>query len=333
MPILSQAEGFRQTQKDVPDFSISEYTDTMIKLETLRVFITVADAGNIRDAASLLGRTPSAISMTLKQLEADLGAPLFASDRKNMLSELGAFVFEHARSQIAAYDRMIEAIRARAENRTGRLCVACVPSVATTLLPDVVEALLSAHEDLEVELLDVDSLAVARLVESGEVDFGISAPPPAGSALSYTPLFRDRFKVVCCIEDPLASLSRPVRWGDLSQRRLIRSGATDRLSAAEWRALFASAPLVARNVSTLLGLVRAGIGVTLLPALATVQLPAGLVALPLDADEIRRDVGIIERPGAPRGPLSESFLDLVRLALPAWVPDTCSAPLARADCQ
>jgi DNA-binding transcriptional LysR family regulator len=57
----------------------------------LRNFVAVAALGNLNDAADRLGRAPSAVSMSLKQLEEHLGAPLFASDRKNRLTALGRF--------------------------------------------------------------------------------------------------------------------------------------------------------------------------------------------------------------------------------------------------
>lgn len=64
----------------------------MIQMQTLRVFVTVAECGNIRDAAKSIGRTDSAISMALKQLETELGADLFETDRKHTLTALGVEV-------------------------------------------------------------------------------------------------------------------------------------------------------------------------------------------------------------------------------------------------
>lgn len=59
-----------------------------IKIEMLRCFATVAQTGNLAEAAAYLGRTQSAVSMTLKQLEENLGQRLFKSDRKNRLTPL-----------------------------------------------------------------------------------------------------------------------------------------------------------------------------------------------------------------------------------------------------
>ena len=81
-----------------------------IKIEMLRCFVIVAELGNISDAGERLGRTPSAISMTLKQLEENLGSPLFESDRKNRLTALGRFTLTEARREVDNFTRCIETI-------------------------------------------------------------------------------------------------------------------------------------------------------------------------------------------------------------------------------
>ncbi len=280
----------------------------MIRLEALRVFVIVASEGNIRAAARRIGRTPSAVSMTLKQLEAEIGAPLFATDRKNSLTELGRFVLETARAQIAGFDRMIAAIRARAEGRVGQLAVACVPSIAATLMPGLIDGFLAERPGVELELLDADSAAVAELVESGEVDLGIAARPAPGRVLRFRPLLADGFMVICPATSPLAAGTGPLAWEALAGERLIRNGASDRLEAPACRALSAAAPLMVRNVTSLLAMVAAGLGITLLPALAVARLPEGLVGRPLADREARREVGLIERSDAPRSPAAEAFI-------------------------
>ena len=105
----------------------------MIKLEYLRVFVTVAETRALNEAAERLGRTPSAISMTLKQIEESLGGPLFEGERKAALTQLGAFALRHARKAVAEHDAATAAIQrfARGEvlsryliwRRCGRLLV------------------------------------------------------------------------------------------------------------------------------------------------------------------------------------------------------------------
>ena len=81
-----------------------------IKIEMLRSFLTVAEEGNIKDAATRLLRTPSAVSMTLSALEDELGGPLFEQDRKSRLTVLGTYVRDMAEVMIRDHDRGIETI-------------------------------------------------------------------------------------------------------------------------------------------------------------------------------------------------------------------------------
>ena len=152
-----------------------------LRIGALRAFLTVAEEGSIKNAALRLHRTPSAISMTLSQIEDHLGGPLFERDRKSSLTALGSFVRDVAQVMVRDYDRGIEIIQAYAQNRTGRLRLATVPSVATHLLPPLLRGFVDSHPRVEVELVDTDSQQVLQRVDSGEADFGICGTPPEGA--------------------------------------------------------------------------------------------------------------------------------------------------------
>jgi len=281
----------------------------MIGITSLRAFVHVADCGNIRDAAARLFRTPSAISMTLKQLEQDLGAPLFETDRKSRLTTLGEEVLGIAAEMLREHDRALERIDAVATGRQGRLQLASVPSVASELLPRLLADFLDARPGLTVELIDTDSRAVQALVADGTVELGIAGPPEASSALSFKPLFRDPFRLVCRSDHPLARCTVPLSWSDLAGARIIGNDPANAIAAEECRALVGASMLKARSVISLLSLVRAGAGVTLLPRLATVSLEADLVALPFADPMAVREVGVIMRDGRSPSPVCHAFLE------------------------
>lgn len=281
----------------------------MIGITSLRVFVHVAECGNIRDAATRLYRTPSAVSMTLKQLEQDLGTPLFETDRKSRLTSLGAKVRDIASEMLREHDRALERIEAAATGRQGRLQLASVPSVAAELLPRLLTVFLDARPGLTIELIDTDSLAVQSLVADGTVELGIAGPPEASLGLSFAPLFRDPFRLVCRSDHPLAGHSDPLSWSDLDGARIIGNDPANAIAAEECRRLVAASALKARSVISLLSLVRAGAGVTLLPRLATVSLEADLVALPFADPMAVREVGVIMRDGRSPSPVCHAFLD------------------------
>ena len=250
----------------------------MLKLEPLRTFVIVANLGNISDAAQRLGRTPSAVSMTLKQLEVEIGGALFETDRKNALTPLGRFTLETALRQIEGFDAATRSILAFADNSIGRLSVTSVPSVATNLIPAVLPGFLAAREGVEVEILDADSRSVANMVDNGVTELGIAGAPAATARLSFEPLFSDRFRVVFGPDSPLGSVTRPLIWQDLSDAVFIRNEASDAIELPELRRQYFKARMVVRNITSLMALVRAGMGITLLPSLATTTLPRPIAA-------------------------------------------------------
>ena len=102
-----------------------------IKIEMLRCFTTVAQSGNLAEAANRLGRTQSAISMTLKQLEEHLGQRLFESDRKNRLTPLGKQVFELSQDELRRFDYTIEAIKTCAKSPEGLIRIVSNPPTSS----------------------------------------------------------------------------------------------------------------------------------------------------------------------------------------------------------
>ena len=106
-----------------------------IKLEMLRCFRTVAEQGSLADAAEVLGRTPSAVSMMLRQFEDHIGAPLFESARKSRLTPLGELIFSEARRELAHFDRTIAAIEGISRAEAGHVRLAVTPSVGQVIMP------------------------------------------------------------------------------------------------------------------------------------------------------------------------------------------------------
>ncbi|MFO1173699.1 MAG: LysR substrate-binding domain-containing protein [Paracoccaceae bacterium] len=279
----------------------------MLRLEALRAFVEVADHGNIKDASEKLYRTPSALSMTLKQIEDRLGCPLFETDRKSSLTEMGRFLYDQSAVLLRDYDRAMERIEAQSKARSGRLRIASVPSVATMLLPRFLQAFLQDRPDLDIDLVDTDSTDVRLLVETGQVDLGIAGIGPDLVGLACEPIFRDPFKLICRSDSALAAKGGVLDWADLEGEPLIMNEATRSLRSPQFQRLAQDARLSMRNVASLLAMASAGMGVTLLPALATANLPATLTARRMQDPACRRTVGILWREGKVPSPVASLF--------------------------
>ena len=279
----------------------------MIKLEALRVFVTVAETGNIKDAAQLLCRSASAVSMTLKQIEEEVGGLLFETDRKNSLTALGAYVLESGRTQIQNYDRAINRIRSYADNKIGHLTLASVPSAAANLVPGLLPEFVKDRPGIEIELFDLDTRNVRLFVEAGQADIGIAGKPLSQALVTFEPLFFDRFKVICCSKNHLNHLSRPIQWADLKNEVLILNGASQKIESARYHTLAEKASIKVHNVTSLIALAKSGLGITLLPALSTTDLPSGVSAIDLADDRVRREVGLLHRREGNLSPIAAAF--------------------------
>ncbi|WP_088916133.1 LysR family transcriptional regulator [Granulosicoccus antarcticus] len=237
----------------------------MIKLEQLRQFLVVSQCNSLMDAADKLHRTPSAVSMTLKQIETRLGGPLFEGDRKRDLTPLGRFVYTRAERSVSEHQRMIKEIESYAKGDTGLVRIAAVPSAATQQLPEAIANCQQDRPTLHIELHDTDSKAVHAAVLSGNADLGVASLPFDGSSLAYQQLASDAFVCVCNAKHPLARSQSPLSWSSLAKHRFIHNGLCEQIEHPTVSELSANAHLRVYNIASLLAFVRKDMGVTLLP--------------------------------------------------------------------
>lgn len=259
-----------------------------IKPENLRTFVTVADCGNLHEASEILGRTPSAISMSLKQLSEQLGAELFETDRKSNLTPTGHFVLEESRRALSSFDESVRTIQRYTKGEMGVVRVATVPSVASHLLPDVVSRFQKKAPKVRLELRDTDSVMVATAVRNGSVDCGVASLSFASQDLQHELLLEEPFGLVCRPDHTLASTKQPLTWQALEDATFISNGLCEQIRDERFVRINSNTAIQVHNIVTLLGFIQQGMGVTLLPRLAV---PKGgdFCFLPLaDKSAVRR---------------------------------------------
>lgn len=270
-----------------------------IKIEMLRCFSTVAETGNLSDAAERLGRTQSAISMTLKQLEEHLGERLFESDRKNRLTTLGEQVFELARTELLQFDDTVRAIETSASAPQGLLRIASVPSVAGMLFPPVVSAFTARFPGIRLELRDTDSGQVVNLLTRGQADVGIASTRPAMNGIRQTPLFSDRFGLICAPDHPLARQKKPLTIVDVVSANFISNELCQTIDTPGIQRAIADARLTVRNTLSLISMVRSGNWVTILPKAVVSISPSEVVFREVPELSQRREVCLFLREKTP----------------------------------
>lgn len=279
-----------------------------IKIEMLRCFAVVARHGNLSEAAEELGRSPSALSMMLKQFEDHLGEPLFETDRKSKLSPLGSFVLEQAQHELRQFDSTVQAIEGFAKARQGRVRIAAVPSVAGTILPQAISSYAQKFPEVMIELRDMDSASVLRDVASEQVDIGLATASQFSGSLHRQDLLSDAFGLVCPANHPLAQHQCPLTWADLKPHIFIANELSAQISAPASKLLHENARLKVHTMTAILAMVQAGLGVTILPEMtATQALASGLVFCPLADTQARRQIHLLRRADQPASPAAREL--------------------------
>jgi len=287
-----------------------------IKTEMLRCFVTVAHSGNLADAADKLGRTPSAVSMMLKQLEDHLGASLFESERKSRLTALGVFVLDQASRELDHFERTVVAIENFAHAKSGYVRIAVVPSVAESILPDIVQEFFRDHPDVHIDIQDMDSAAVLRELERERVDLGIATGPGKNSEIESEELFSDAFGIVCRSDHPLGQDDHPASWQEIVPWPFIANGLCAQISDDTLQDVIGNSRLMVRNTTSILALVRSGVGITVLPRLVVAKAGSDIRFRPITDPLARRHIDILRRAHTRLPPVTSKFQSIIRTLAP-----------------
>lgn len=279
-----------------------------VKIEMLRCFAAVARTGKLSDAARQLGRTPSAVSMMLKQLEDHLGEPLFKTDRKNRLSALGTFVLEQAERELYQFDSTVQAIESFANARHGRVRIAAVPSVASAIMPRAISCFINEFPGVQIELRDMDSTTILHELSRGRIDIGIASAGISGSALYRQDLLSDRFGLVCPVDHTLATSSAHLTWEALQDHQFIANDLARLITTPAFQNIHENALLSVHNITSLLAMVRAGLGITILPEM-TVKMAESrdLAFLPLPVSLPPRQIHMLRKADSPASPAAREL--------------------------
>lgn len=286
-------------------------------LRHLRAFVAVAETGSFVGAAEQVHIGQPALSQAIANLEKLVGVRLIErSSRALRLTPAGEEFLIDTRRALELIDKLMRTGADWAHARRGRIDLLCLPSLAHRVLPALVQSFHAAHPEVEINLHD-DRDAVLRLrLERDEGDLAIltqSGDSPVGRML---PFLRDPLRAVLPARHALAA-SQGVSASQLAGERLIllRRGAVFRSFAdAVLRSeVLAMPPIEVDQTSTLLGMVEAGLGVALLPALSCPSRALqSVTSRPVLRPDVHRIIGFALPPGREPMPAVAQF---VRLAL------------------
>ena len=289
-----------------------------ITLRQLRAFVAVARLGRFARAAERLHVTQSALSMMVRELEAQLGVRLFdRHTRMVRLTEAGAEFLPVAEKTLADLESAVAQSRDLAALQRGRVSIATSTVLAGTLLPWAVGEFARRHAGVRCVVKDCAEPEIRQRVRMGDVDFGIGTTLDPDSELLEVPLLEDRIAALVADRHPLAA-RRSISWRELAAYPLVLLATGSPLRTMVDRALVEAGVSVAPAYeasfsSTVISMVAAGLGVAALPVNARQVSPKVKVHVrPLVRPTVPRRVSLFLRRDIAPTPAAEAFQSFIQ---------------------
>lgn len=287
------------------------------ELLDLRAFLAVLDLGGFHKAADSLNLSQPALSRRIQALEAAIGAPLLErTTRRVAATAIGRSLQPLARRLIDEFEDSLLGLTGVGDRQHGQVTLACVPTAAFYFLPRAIERFNAEFPRIRFRILDLSANEALESVARGEAEFGINLTGNSHPDLTFTPLMDDPFVLACRNDHPLATRRR-LTWKDLEGQMLIGVSRTSgnrmildaALAHTDVRLNFF---YEVNHLTTSLGLVERGLGISVLPQLATP--PSGhaiIVTKPIGDPEVTRTIGIVERRATRLSPAAQRFRDML----------------------
>lgn len=286
----------------------------------LEAFVAIADCGSFQRAAEVLHLSQAALSHRLRKIEEDLGTPLLTrSSREVSLTAAGQDLLPESRRLLKGLQDTYDSVRAGGRGKTRRFAFACLPTIATSILPEVLKAMQDEEPGLAFDLFDIPVPRIVEVVRAGTVEFGITIGSAEMSDIRFRHFADEEYrlfvhrnhalagKVAVTLEDlePLPM----VRIASQSKNRQLLDMAFGQMrDRMRWQMEVQSAAVAMRMVAK-------GMVVTILPASALYMAPESVVSIPFDGVRMQRSLGVMQRRGVPLSGGAQRLLDRIETAM------------------
>lgn len=264
----------------------------MTTLLQLTSFVAVVDQGGFTAASRRLGLSQPAVSRAVATLEKELGLPLLRRSRDGLsLTDAGSVALTHAREAVRHLTLMRTEVAALAGEITGTLSLASLPSVTATLVAPQLRVFAERYPAVTIRLLEGSEEEVRDWLDQGAADAGVISLPARGLE---TAVLGDQDMVAVVPAAHRLAASNQVSYVELAKEPFVRStgGCADVFTpVARREGVDFDVAFEAREMSAVLEIVRAGLGVSIMPSAGLPDLPDGVVARPLVPKTVRR-VGV-----------------------------------------
>jgi len=290
-----------------------------VTLKQLRYFDALARHCHFGRAAEACAISQPALSMQIKEMEETLGGVLLERGARQVgLTKFGEGVARRVRDILRSVDELKDFARASRDRLAGRLRIGMIPTIAPYLLPTVIGNLARMHPELDIHVRETLTQKLIQELAEGRLDTAIVALPVSEPSLAEVALFSENFLLVRPGEDegtpvPSSEALREMRLLLLEEGHCFRDQA---LSFCNMQSSPPREVLDANSLSTLVQMVSAGIGVTLIPemAVAVETRRASVSVTRFKNPQPARTIGMIWRKTSPLARQLLEISEVVRLS-------------------
>lgn len=288
------------------------------------VFRAVVEQGTFIQAASRLNVTPSAISHSVAQLEADLGFPLFIRNRTGVeLTPDGAKILPTVQSILNLEEQLTQIADNINGLNTGRVRIGAFSSVSTNWLPPIILNFKRRYPEIDVSVMQGSFNEIVSQVRTGAIDIGFSLMP-VDRSLVVLPLVKDPIFCLTATSDHPQN-GKVITDADMADRTFIlQRGDYDRDTKAALDRYNVSTNSLAYSIDdqSILSMVEAGLGWGVLPELALQKLTGAVNVFPF-SEPFARTLCLVMNPTTQKSPSVAHMLTVIREHLQAEYGERC----------
>lgn len=280
----------------------------------IRAFLQAAQSGSFTQAALTLHVSQPALTVQIRQLEEELGIKLFDRDRRHVtLTAAGRRMIAPLQRILDEFQGAIDQAHDMVGLQRGRLTIAALPSIAAAWLPGLIHQFHCAHPRIEIRIADVPATRLQALVRDEEADLGLGPWISRDRALKFQDLLEDRMHVFFPAGHPLSTSRRPTLENLARYPHILISPGTSVREvlhrALEAARLDIDVACEVAYLSTAIGMIRAGLGISILPLSTLSAAPcAGLEHRPIASAQLKRPLGLITVKRKTLSPAAAAFV-------------------------
>lgn len=288
------------------------------RFKELQCFLAVERFGNFTRAAESLGVSQPSLSAIISAFEEDLGLSLFDRTTRSVdLTEAGKRLLPRAAQIVSDLDEVVTGLRDTAALASGSITIAALPSVCSRVLPQALERFTRSYPKVQVRFIESLAGPMADLVASGECEFAIGVDAPQEANLRFSVIHSEEMLLICS-EDHRFAGCESLPWSSLAGEPFVSMGSMTSIhevisSVSTGHEVPLNVVHTALFLATAFGLVREGLGVSVMPrSLLEDFNMEGIAAVPLHSPEAKRHLGVLQRKTRALSPAAVEFSKAVR---------------------